>query len=68
VTRATAICDDPTMKADPSDVSNGAAASSARYRVREMQLAEVDIRISYFHDAADEHLPGVGARRADRRL
>jgi len=32
--------------------------------VREMQLSEVGIRISYFHDASDEHLHVMGVDRA----
>jgi RimJ/RimL family protein N-acetyltransferase len=32
--------------------------------VREMQLAEVGIRIDYFHDSADHHLQMLGVDRA----
>lgn len=32
--------------------------------VREMQLAEVTIRIDYFHDSSDEHLITLGVDRA----
>lgn len=32
--------------------------------VREMQLADVGVRISYFHDASDEHLHTLGVDRA----
>ena len=32
-------------------------------RVREMQLAEVEIRFNYFHDASDEHLRTLGVDR-----
>jgi RimJ/RimL family protein N-acetyltransferase len=32
--------------------------------VREMQLAEVDVRIDYFHGASDEHLSLLGVDRA----
>jgi RimJ/RimL family protein N-acetyltransferase len=32
--------------------------------VREMQLSEVEIRISYFHDASDEDLRRLGVDRA----
>jgi RimJ/RimL family protein N-acetyltransferase len=36
----------------------------AHARVREMLLSEVDIRIGYFHDAADDHLRMLGVDRA----
>lgn len=36
---------------------------TARLTVREMQLAEVGIRIDYFHDASDEHLQMLGVDR-----
>ena len=36
----------------------------SRYRVREMRLDEVDLRIAYFHDASDEHLRRLGVARA----
>jgi RimJ/RimL family protein N-acetyltransferase len=35
-----------------------------RLVVREMQLAEVEIRIDYFHDSSDEHLSQLGVDRA----
>lgn len=35
-----------------------------RLQVREMRLAEVGIRIDYFHDSTDEHLRKLGAARA----
>jgi RimJ/RimL family protein N-acetyltransferase len=35
-----------------------------RLSVREMQLTDVGIRISYFHDASDEHLRMLGVDRA----
>jgi RimJ/RimL family protein N-acetyltransferase len=35
-----------------------------RLVVREMQLAEVGIRIDYFHDSPDEHLLKLGVDRA----
>ncbi|HEX4838357.1 MAG TPA: hypothetical protein VFV03_07540, partial [Solirubrobacteraceae bacterium] len=37
---------------------------TARLTVREMRLAEVGIRIDYFHDASDEHLRILGVDRA----
>jgi RimJ/RimL family protein N-acetyltransferase len=36
----------------------------ARLTVREMRLAEVGIRIDYFHDSSDEHLRMLGVDRA----
>lgn len=36
----------------------------ARLHVREMQLAEVSVRIDYFHDASDAHLRLLGVDRA----
>ena len=39
-------------------------ATQPRLVVREMQLAEVEIRINYFHDSTDEHLVTVGVDRA----
>ena len=35
-----------------------------RLVVREMQLAEVGLRIDYFHDSSDEHLTKLGVDRA----
>lgn len=35
----------------------------AKLAVREMQLAEVDLRINYFHDSSDEHLRTLGVDR-----
>jgi RimJ/RimL family protein N-acetyltransferase len=35
-----------------------------RLRVREMELAEVELRIAYFHEASDEHLRSLGVDRA----
>ena len=35
-----------------------------RLVVREMQLAEVGLRIDYFHDSSDEHLQRLGVDRA----
>jgi RimJ/RimL family protein N-acetyltransferase len=35
-----------------------------RLVVREMQLAEVELRIDYFHDSSDEHLMKLGVDRA----
>jgi RimJ/RimL family protein N-acetyltransferase len=37
---------------------------TAQLTVREMRLAEVGIRIDYFHDAPDEHLRTLGVDRA----
>ncbi|MBV9606357.1 MAG: GNAT family N-acetyltransferase [Solirubrobacterales bacterium] len=43
----------------------GASGSAApQLRVREMELAEVGIRIDYFHDASDEYLRMLGVERA----
>jgi hypothetical protein len=39
-------------------------SADPRLQVREMQLAEVGIRIDYFHDASDEHLLTLGVQRA----
>ncbi|HEY1989464.1 MAG TPA: GNAT family protein [Acidimicrobiales bacterium] len=36
----------------------------ARLTVREMKLADVDLRISYFHDSSDQHLRTLGVDRA----
>jgi RimJ/RimL family protein N-acetyltransferase len=38
--------------------------SEAKLAVREMRLAEVDLRINYFHDSSDEHLRTLGVDRA----
>ena len=35
-----------------------------RVVVREMQIAEVGLRIDYFHDSSDEHLQMLGVDRA----
>lgn len=35
-----------------------------RMAVREMELADVDYRIDYFHNASDEYLRGLGVDRA----
>lgn len=37
---------------------------TVRLAVREMRLAEVNLRIDYFHDAPDEHLRRMGVDRA----
>jgi RimJ/RimL family protein N-acetyltransferase len=37
---------------------------SARLTVREMQLAEVGVRIDYFHRASDQHLLTLGVDRS----
>lgn len=37
---------------------------SPTLRVREMRLADVGIRIDYFHDASDDHLRLLGVNRA----
>ena len=39
-------------------------APEAKLVVREMPLAEVDLRINYFHDSSDEHLRTLGVDRA----
>jgi RimJ/RimL family protein N-acetyltransferase len=38
--------------------------TAPRLVVREMQLAEVGVRIDYFHDSSDEHLLALGVDRA----
>jgi RimJ/RimL family protein N-acetyltransferase len=38
-------------------------ASGPKLAVREMQLAEVDLRINYFHESSDEHLRTLGVDR-----
>ncbi len=38
--------------------------SEAKLTVREMPLAEVDLRIDYFHHSSDEHLRTLGVDRA----
>jgi RimJ/RimL family protein N-acetyltransferase len=38
--------------------------TTSSMRAREMQPAEVDIVIDYFHDASDEHLDRLGVDRA----
>ncbi len=48
----------------PPEAGFGAAASEAKLTVREMELAEVDLRINYFHDSSDEHLRTLGVDRA----
>ena len=50
------------MTESPTD--SVVVAPGAPLTVREMQLAEVDIRISYFHDASDEHLRLLGVDRS----
>lgn len=40
-------------------------SAGPRLQVREMQLAEIGVRIDYFHDASDEHFLKLGV---DRRL
>jgi len=39
-------------------------ATTPRLHVREMQIAEVGVRIDYFHDSSDEHLMTLGVDRA----
>jgi RimJ/RimL family protein N-acetyltransferase len=38
--------------------------SGAKLAVREMQLAEVELRIDYFHDSSDAHLRVLGVDRS----
>ncbi|HUW87097.1 MAG TPA: GNAT family protein [Candidatus Paceibacterota bacterium] len=38
--------------------------TSQRLSVREMTLADVEVRINYFHDASDDHLRVMGVDRA----
>ncbi len=47
-----------------SPIDSVALAPGGPLTVREMQLAEVDIRINYFHDASDEHLRLLGVDRS----
>jgi len=52
------------MAADPLDAANSARVDAdSELRVREMQLAEVPIRIDYFHNASDDHLRTLGVDR-----
>lgn len=39
-------------------------SAEGHLNVREMRLGEVDVRISYFHGATDEHLQRIGVDRA----
>ena len=55
------MTDDPLCEAAPGTAGPLAAL---RVRVREMQLAEVGVRIDYFHDASDDHLRTLGVDRA----
>lgn len=58
-------CDDLAMTANPASAPPPeAVVGGARLRVREMELAEVDLRIAYFHDASDDHLRVLGVDRA----
>jgi RimJ/RimL family protein N-acetyltransferase len=41
-----------------------AGTTRGRALVRPMELAEVDVRIDYFHDASDEYLKHLGVDRA----
>ena len=52
--------------ADPSPGPSppGTRSATSTLRVREMQLAEVGIRIGYFHEASDDYLRGMGVDRA----
>jgi RimJ/RimL family protein N-acetyltransferase len=55
------------LDARPQAAANGTvgcSAMTARLTVREMRLAEVGIRIDYFHDSSDEHLRMLGVDRA----
>jgi RimJ/RimL family protein N-acetyltransferase len=51
------------MTADPARTPPADAVVAGRLRVREMKLAEVDLRIAYFHDASDDHLRTLGVDR-----
>lgn len=62
-------CDGPWRSSRSYWSSRAVGASSllgmtVRLTVREMQLAEVGIRIDYFHEASDEHLERLGVDRA----
>jgi RimJ/RimL family protein N-acetyltransferase len=45
-------------------IDSVAVAPEIPLSVREMQLAEVGLRINYFHDASDEHLRLLGVDRS----
>jgi RimJ/RimL family protein N-acetyltransferase len=47
-----------------TDASTSQPAGNGRLTVREMRLAEVEVRIAYFHDATDEYLQTLGVDRA----
>jgi RimJ/RimL family protein N-acetyltransferase len=51
---------------DAEEAKRAGAADGARGRtvVRPMEIAEVDLRIDYFHDASDEYLTQLGVDRA----
>jgi RimJ/RimL family protein N-acetyltransferase len=52
------------MAADPLDAASSVpVGAEPQLRVREMQLAEVAIRIDYFHTASDDHLLTLGVDR-----
>jgi RimJ/RimL family protein N-acetyltransferase len=48
----------------PRPALTAADGTRPRLRVREMKLAEVGIRIDYFHDASDEYLRMLGVDRS----
>jgi RimJ/RimL family protein N-acetyltransferase len=51
---------------DSGEATDAAAAAGAAGRavVRPMEIAEVDLRIDYFHDASDSYLTKLGVDRA----
>lgn len=50
---------------NPRGSRRGTMTEMSDLTVREMRLAEVGMRIDYFHDSSDEHLRAIGV---DRRL
>jgi RimJ/RimL family protein N-acetyltransferase len=62
ITGRPGINDAPGHRMTESLISSVAVAPIP-LTVREMQLAEVDIRINYFHDASDEYLRLLGVDR-----
>lgn len=52
------------MATDPLGAASSVpVAAESQLRVREMRVAEVAIRIDYFHNASDEHLRTLGVDR-----
>jgi hypothetical protein len=59
---AGSVCDNRAVTDHPlrAATSGTVAAAASVLRVREMQLAEVGIRIDYFQNASDDHLRSLG--------